>query len=178
MKVGLISDSHDNTRALRSVLLELIKHNVELVIHLGDIISPFTLKLMKNLLGNTQVIAVLGNNDGDTYSLFSLFNQYGWTLEPGPAIINLRNRRVLLVHGYGDAENTKKLVEALARSPEVDVLLYGHTHQPYIGQVEHKLVINPGETCGLLTGNISYAVLNLEKMKAELYFIGEAESTA
>lgn len=170
MNVGIISDSHDNLVALRAVLKELTTHGIEMLIHLGDIISPFAVKLMKDLLPGIKVVAVRGNNDGDVHQIGSLFNQYGWVFKSEPTIVELNRKKVLLVHGYGDAETTRMLIDALARSLDVNLILYGHTHQPHVEQISNKLVINPGEVCGLLTGNVSYAVVDLSSMRAEIRF--------
>ncbi|MEM1705968.1 MAG: metallophosphoesterase family protein, partial [Thermosphaera sp.] len=73
MLIGVISDTHDNIFLVEKILENLLHHGVDLIIHLGDIISPFVVKKMKDTLGNKDVIAVKGNNDGDVYLLSTLF---------------------------------------------------------------------------------------------------------
>ncbi|MEM0198978.1 MAG: metallophosphoesterase [Desulfurococcaceae archaeon] len=171
MLVGVLSDSHDNLVALREVLQRILEHNVEKVIHLGDIISPFTVKLMKEVLKDTPVIAVRGNNDGDVYQLTTLFAKYNWVFFSEPTVIEISGKRILLFHGYGSPENTRKLVYALANSLDIDALLYGHTHLVDAERVHGKLVLNPGEVCGYITNRKSYALLDLDKLKAEIHFV-------
>ncbi|NIO23209.1 MAG: YfcE family phosphodiesterase, partial [Candidatus Aenigmarchaeota archaeon] len=43
MKIGIMSDTHDQTRRVRKAVDIFNKEKVELVIHCGDIIAPFTL---------------------------------------------------------------------------------------------------------------------------------------
>lgn len=171
MIVGVISDSHDNIYALREVLQKLLEHGIEVLVHLGDIVSPFAVKLMKEVLGNKPVVAVRGNNDGDLIQLSQLFSKYSWTFLHDPSVVEFSGRRVLLIHGHGAAEDVKKLVYALARSLDVDAVFYGHTHTADLSNAEGKLVLNPGELCGYLTGRKSYALVDLSKMKAEVYYL-------
>lgn len=171
MIIGVISDSHDNLYALEQTLQRLLEHRVELVVHLGDIISPFTARFMKKVLGDTKVLAVKGNNDGDLYQLLTLFTQYGWVLKVEPSVVELYGRKVLLLHGYGNVDETLSFVNAFIRSLEIDVVLYGHTHHASVKNINGKLVLNPGEVCGYLSGNVSYAIVDLKSLKAEIIFL-------
>ncbi len=40
--IGILSDSHDNLDAIKKAVNLLNKKKVDLVIHAGDLISPFT----------------------------------------------------------------------------------------------------------------------------------------
>lgn len=171
MIVGVISDSHDNIHALQDVLKRLIEHRVEMIFHLGDIISPFTVKIFKELVGHVPVVAIRGNNDGDVYQLTTLFARYGWTFFSEPVIFEVSGRRLLLVHGYGSVENTRNLVYALAKSINVDAVFYGHTHLIDVEKLNGKLVLNPGEVCGYLADRKSYALVDLDTLKAEIYIL-------
>lgn len=173
MVVGVISDSHDNIHALKKVVDHLLRHGVKSVVHLGDIISPFSVKLLKDELKEIPVIAVKGNNDGDVYQLSTMFTRYGWVFKPDPGVIEINKRKMLLMHGYGGINDTMMFARSLAKSLDVDFVLYGHTHKPVIEELDGKIVLNPGEVCGYLTGRISYAILDLETNKAELYFLEE-----
>ncbi|MEM1740896.1 MAG: metallophosphoesterase [Desulfurococcaceae archaeon] len=173
MIIGVISDSHDNIYALKKVIERLLKHGVKSVIHLGDIISPFSVKLLKDELKEIPVIAVRGNNDGDIYQLTAMFTRYGWVFKPDPGIIEIDQRKILLLHGYGGTNDTLTFVNSLAKSLNVDFVLYGHTHKPVIEEINGKIILNPGEVCGYLTGKTSYAILDLEKNKAEIHFLEE-----
>lgn len=171
MIIGVISDSHDNVHALQDVLKKLIEHRVEMIIHLGDIISPFTVKLIKDVVGQIPVMAVRGNNDGDVYQLTTLFNRFGWTFLPEPSIIEVFGRRLLLLHGYGSVEDTRRIVYALARSVDVNAIFYGHTHLIDFERLNGKLVLNPGEVCGYLTERRSYALVDLRTLKSEVHIL-------
>ncbi|MEM3980825.1 MAG: YfcE family phosphodiesterase, partial [Ignisphaera sp.] len=67
MKLGIMSDSHDNLPAIDKALKVFRDQDVDLLIHLGDIISPFALS--KVLEFPAKIIIVTGNNDGDLLQL-------------------------------------------------------------------------------------------------------------
>jgi len=168
MLVGVISDTHDNVPATRRIIRELTEHGVKLIIHLGDVVSPFTLRFMREEAGSLKFIIVKGNNDGDIYLLTRLSTSFGWSFHSEPALLDIDGRRLLLVHGYGDAESTERIVDALAKSMDVDGVLYGHTHVARLVNYGGKLVFNPGEACGYLTGRHTYGVLDTGMLKAEV----------
>ena len=49
MKIGLISDSHDNIYNMKKSVNIFNTLGVEYVIHAGDIIAPFSLKILDEL---------------------------------------------------------------------------------------------------------------------------------
>ena len=59
MKIGIMSDSHDNMPAITSAVGLFNDIGVKLVIHGGDLISPFVSKPIKHL--NAEFVAVFGN---------------------------------------------------------------------------------------------------------------------
>ena len=65
MKIGLISDTHDNIRNIKRAIKEFIDNNVDVVIHAGDIVSPITVESFEGV----KLVAVLGNNDTDVSGL-------------------------------------------------------------------------------------------------------------
>ena len=78
MLIGLISDVHSNTVALKAVLEELDELGIKIILHAGDIVgyNPYpdeTIELFKM----KKIISILGNHDrafmtGDTFD----FNPY------------------------------------------------------------------------------------------------------
>lgn len=169
--IGVISDSHDNIGNLREVLINLRDEKIDLLIHLGDIISPFTLRIIRELLGDTRVIIVRGNNDGDIYQLTNLSMKYNWVFRSEPGIVDVNGRRAFIMHGYGSIDETTSLVNALKYSMDVDLILYGHTHRYHVEKLVDKLVLNPGEVCGYLTNKATYALIDLDSMRADIRFL-------
>lgn len=162
--LGIISDTHDNLTAVDDALEIFKKEGVKLIIHLGDIISPFTLRKFQGF----QLQGIFGNNDGDKVLLQTIAGDMGFRIEDGPLELEIQGKKFLLVHGYGSVERTKKLVESFVNSGNYDFVLYGHTHQIDVRRVGHTLVLNPGEACGYLTGKRSLALLDVESSSARI----------
>jgi putative phosphoesterase len=67
MKLGVLSDTHDNLSAIEKAVTALNKAGADLVIHLGDYCAPFSLRPLKGL--EMDWMGVFGNNDGEIHGL-------------------------------------------------------------------------------------------------------------
>ncbi|RLG85355.1 MAG: hypothetical protein DRO18_05915 [Thermoprotei archaeon] len=166
MLVGVMSDSHDNLEKVDKALKVFSEKGIELLIHLGDIISPFT--LIKILEFFPRSIIVLGNNDGEKILLKELASKAGATLKNSVHELTLKQKKILLVHGFGGKQLTKRLIDSIASSNTYDIVLYGHTHEVDVRKVGKTLVLNPGEVLGYLSGKSTIALLDIEKMEVEI----------
>jgi putative phosphoesterase len=167
--VGVMSDSHDNLKNVRKVLKIFEDEGIGVLIHLGDIVSPFTLRLIGEWarFRSVTVEAVYGNNCGEKLGLLRVATGLGINLGEPPRTIEIGGRRILLVHGFGSRENTLEIVNALAVSNRWDIILYGHTHEPDLRRADGTLILNPGET-GATLGPASIAVLDTEKLAGRI----------
>lgn len=162
MIIGIMSDSHDNLDAIERALAVFRDSNTDMVIHLGDIISPFA--LAKILEFPAKIFIVLGNNDGDIYQLRELAHKAGAYIRPHMYITTISNKKFLLMHGMGNIEQTLQIVESIANSNRFDVILYGHTHRVDTRVIGRTLIINPGEVCGYLSNRKTVVTLDTETM--------------
>ncbi len=145
----MISDTHDNIPAIRDVIKRLKEERVEFVVHAGDIIAPFAIKEFKNL--GVKIYFAFGNNDGERRLLTKIAEENGW--EIGDIVtFPVEEGMGVVYHG-----TDKRIVEVL-RNSKYKIVVLGHTHEAMIERLEDKLVVNPGEVCGYLTGNRTYAV--------------------
>jgi len=158
MKMGIISDTHDNLPQIRKAVKVFNREKVELVLHAGDFVSPFTSLEFKNL--NCPLKGVFGNNDGDKLYLQEKFKGIG-ELYPTPYNVNINSKNVIMLH-------KEKLIDALAESQKYDVIIYGHTHRSDLRKIGKTLIINPGECGGWLTGKSTIALLDLETLEAKV----------
>jgi len=156
MKVGLMSDSHDNMDALQKAVDFFNEENVGAVLHAGDLVAPFTARKL-NLLKMPLTIT-FGNNDGERFGLRKVFA--GKIFEP-PHQLFVADKRVLMLHDPAQ-------VGALRDSGHFDFILYGHTHEV---EVSHgtTLVVNPGECGGWLNGKCTVAVWDTESGKVTIH---------
>jgi putative phosphoesterase len=163
MKLGIVADTHDNLDAIRKAV-EIFNHErVEMVIHAGDFVSPFTEQPFRTL--KAPLVGVFGNNDGDKPLLKEKYREKGvGELHEDPYEFELAARKLIVTH-------KPQIVEALAVSGVYNVVVYGHTHKAVIerkGSEKEALVINPGECCGYLMGKRTVAILELESEEARI----------
>lgn len=156
MLVGIMSDSHDDMQRIEAAVEFFNSKGVAQVVHAGDMVSPFTFEILENL--NCPFSAIFGNNDGDK---LLLFQKSDGSVQPQPMPIRLGEREAMVVH-----EPTS--VEALAKSREFDIVIYGHTHRPEVRKVGDTLVINPGKTARLHKGASTIALLDTDRLEAEI----------
>ena len=127
MKILVVSDTHGHDENLMRALQRELP--IDALIHCGD------------LEGSEEYIPeavecpcyfVRGNND--------FFSDL-----PTEEEFTLGNYRILVTHGhlYGVSMSTCVLEEE-ARSRQVQVVMFGHTHYPYLEELEDLTVLNPG----------------------------------
>lgn len=160
MLIGILSDTHDHLPLLRKALGMMKERGVELVLHAGDFVSPFTAEPFRET--GLRVIGVFGNNDGDKLYLRERFREVGEIFFP-PHEFELGGRRVVLLH-------EPRALQALVESGKYDLLVYGHTHRPEVRQGQ-TLVVNPGEAGGWLTGQPTAALVDLASLRAEIIYL-------
>ncbi|MHC1584220.1 MAG: metallophosphoesterase [Methanosarcinales archaeon] len=157
--IGIVSDSHDNITALREAVNLFNDEKVEIVLHAGDVVSPFMIKTLSEL--NCPFMISFGNNDGDRAKLQKHASEAGGRAEEFIEIVK-REKRIGMIHG-----TDQTIVGALIRSNEFDIVISGHTHTPLVDYKE-TLHINPGEVSGVLTGERTVALLDEDKLTAEI----------
>ena len=156
MKLGILSDSHDDLEAIAKAVALFNAEGVAQVLHAGDIVSPFTFEVFRGL--RAPFAGIFGNNDGDR---LLLQERSGGALSIQPLIVTHGGLRLAVVH-----EPT--LVNALARSGDFDAVVHGHTHLPEIRRVGAALVLNPGKAARLASGRATAAVLDSRTREARI----------
>lgn len=155
--VGIIADSHDNRTAIQRAVALFNQRGTGLVIHAGDMISPFCILDFAALSCPVQI--VFGNNDGERVGLHKAFQSKG-TIQSGPRVFEYEGKQFLLMHEDG-------CVDRLQDLSSVDVVVYGHTHEVDV-RPGPPLIINPGEAGGWLKQRSTVAVLDLNTMQVEI----------
>ena len=172
MKIGIISDVHDNLRTLNLLLKQLKEvEKVDMLINCGDWDMPFT---MRTYVGFDRPIkGVLGNGDPDIQKY--LYQLQNTEMLKGEDIqinfrfldLNLDGKRIGVFHGDEDCLNN-----VLLESQLFDVLCLGHDHQPKLQRDRKTLLINPGSLVGFLAekGNvpITYALYDTQSGEAQI----------
>jgi hypothetical protein len=161
MRLGLISDTHDNVPKIRDAIRRLNELEVDLVLHAGDYISPFTAKPYADL--NAKMIGVYGNNCAEREKLREVYAAVGKDIRGSFAEVETCGRRIALLHGHDDA-----LLRSIIAHGGYDAVVHGHDHKAKAERVGTTLVVNPGEVCGYVTGRSNFAVLDTVGPTAEI----------
>ncbi len=159
MRVGIVSDTHNNMKNVRRIVELFNEAGVERVIHTGDITQAKTVELFAEL--DAPLWGVFGNNDqGELTALTEVVMDLGFDFVQPPLPLEWAGRRVVVVHDPLE-------LEPLTLS-EFDLVLHGHTHLLRIEDAGSHLIFNPGECAGMMQGANAIGVVDLEQMKPEI----------
>ena len=152
MKLCVFSDSHGiSDNMLHAVYIE----DPDAVIFLGD--GERDLKPMRRRYPNLPIHAVCGNCD------------VGFSV-PDKLILTLEGVRIFAVHGHRHDVKYDQDLDYLVRSAcheDANVVLFGHTHVPYLETREGILLLNPG-ACGFFQPHYARLFLETGSARAEL----------
>ena len=116
------------TRRLPAECLRRLE-SVELILHAGDVVGATVLEDLARL---APVAAVAGNMDEPTL-LAAL---------PEQRVVEFAGARIGMVHVPGPAVGRGERL--VARFPDCDAVVYGHTHLPDVSRAGDVWVFNPG----------------------------------
>ena len=145
MRILVLSDTHGDFYSMKKALDA--QPNAEAIIHCGDGAEQFD--YIKQTCADKTIVGVRGNCD------FS-------SKLPPVEVKEIGGKKIFVTHGhlYNAKYTIMDLIYA-AREQGADILLFGHTHMPYVGWLGRVLLINPG---ALMDGR--YAELTLEGERA------------
>ena len=156
MKIGVFSDSHDHMENIRKAVDIFLEQKVEKIVHCGDIVAPFIVRAMNELKGKAiEGIGVYGNNDGERLGLYKILGEI-MKMKGDFHEVTWNEKLIAIYHGTDN-----RVLDSVIKSQKYDLILCGHTHQVRIEQEGKTVIVNPGETCGYLTGKATCVVIDL-----------------
>ncbi|MBR6692383.1 MAG: YfcE family phosphodiesterase [Clostridia bacterium] len=148
MKTILVmSDTHGNVRLFDEKIDTQLKE-VDYIFHLGDYCTDAS--YLKRKYGAEKVINVLGNCDGDTVGDYK--------------IVQVEDVKFYLCHGHSfkvKRDLNDLYLEGLDKN--VDVCLFGHTHEKCEERFSNLLLLNPGNLSRYSYNSYLYIVVNKDK---------------
>lgn len=150
MRLGIISDTHipDRYDKLPPAVLRDLK-KCDLVIHAGDFTS---LEYYEELRSELPLKAVLGNLDERELSRFLKERE----------TFTLANFKIGVMHGWGRAEGVLDLARK-AFNNTYDLVIFGHTHQPYCEKFGKTLFFNPGSPTDKIFSHVNaYGIIEMD----------------
>ena len=147
------------SRSLPAACLARLR-DADLILHAGDFVATEVLELLQSL--GPPVCAVHGNVDEPDLRLRL----------PAARVVAAGGARILMTHDGGPADG--RLARLRRRFPDVDAVVFGHSHLPLHEEAEGFHVFNPGSpterrrapahTMGLATardGRLEFSLIEL-----------------
>jgi putative phosphoesterase len=159
MKIGLISDTHDNIENILKAVTVFKDENVDFVLHAGDYVSPSAVESFAGI----KLIGILGNNDTDVSGLSAAFDKIQGELKGEMFESIYDGIKLAVYHG-----TSSKKRDFLVKTGNYDVFVHGHTHRKVVNYIGKTLVINPGTANGWFFGlKATAAVFDTNTRKIE-----------
>lgn len=161
MKIAIISDTHihDHIGKMQDIIEKFLS-DADMIIHAGDYTSKGVVEILKK---TKNFIGVYGNNDGETIRKMLKEKE----------IIRVEGYKIGVYHGNGSKDTIDNAYNEF-KDDKVDVIVFGHSHQPIIVAKNKVLMLNPGSISYRRREKWhSYLILNINRneISAELKYI-------
>ena len=151
MRIGVLADTH--MHSFGDIPQKIIDSfsTVDFIIHAGDFTTKGVLNGLKQL---GEVKAVRGNMDSAEIK----------SMLPVREIIEVGNKKIGITHGSGSPWWIERRVRKIFDQEQVDIIVYGHSHQSQNKVIEGILFFNPGKATS------SFGILTIEgdEVKGEI----------
>ncbi len=158
MRIGVVSDTHNNLKNVRRIVELFNDARVERVIHTGDISQAKTLDVLAAL--DAPLWGVFGNNDLERDALNAAIDRHGFHFVEPPLHLNWHGRELIVVHDPLEFDGHLHEGHELA--------LHGHTHRYRHEDQAGTLFFNPGECAGHMRGLNAVGLVDLATLRADL----------
>lgn len=155
MKIGIISDTHDQKSRILKAVSVFQKHGIQHVFHCGDVTSLASIQWFCEY----QISLSFGNGDILTGEMNQFLkacnpkNQTGHQIE-----VTLCGKRIGMTHSH-----LLFVLDQMIENQSYDYLFYGHTHVRTSRLIGKTRLINPGATGGMMKETPSVCILDLAK---------------
>lgn len=160
MKIGILSDTHNEIANTRAALAIFKAREVEFLIHCGDLTNPD----MVSLFQGWRVAFVYGNIDKKQGTLARAVAAAGGLQTIGAVFQNkLDGVRIGACHGHENG-----VLESMVISGEYDLVLHGHFHVRKDEKVNSTRVLSPGALGGTYHEPRSICIYDLGNGTADM----------
>lgn len=159
MKILIASDTHSRDKNLLEVIDK--EEPIDIFIHLGDLETQESVNRFRNATpAKCSVFMVRGNND------------YMLKLDDSKEV-KIGKYKAFITHGhiYGVSMGVDMLKEE-AKRRNCDIAMFGHTHRPFLENVDGVIILNPGSISYPRQDNRkpSYLIMTVDDKTGELNF--------
>jgi putative phosphoesterase len=134
MRIGILSDTHDQVRRTSRAVRRLADEGAEALIHCGDLTGPDVVYECATLPAHF----VFGNNDFDAAGLRRAMAAVGAVCLGWSGQIELAGKRIAVTHG----DSSREVRRLAALGP--DYLFFGHSHLAADDRDGPTRWVNPG----------------------------------
>jgi len=144
IRIGVLADTH--VGLLEDIPKKIIDSlsTVDLIVHAGDFTTREVLNRLNQL---AEVKAVQGNMDSSELR----------TALPVKEILEIENKRIGITHGSGSHWGIEDRAKRIFEQDQVDVIIYGHSHQAQNKVSDNIIFFNPGKATN------SFGILTIEE---------------
>ena len=162
MKIGVVSDTHNNLKNIEIIINLFNDEKVPLVIHTGDIANANSLEQFSKL--NSELIGVYGNNDRNELGIKEVVLKNNFHFQEPPKKLSIYNREIVIFH------EPDSIDQFVSENKSIDIVVHGHTHR-YRNEIRNGvLYFNPGESAGMLSGSNAIGIIDLVSLNAKRIF--------
>lgn len=159
MRLGVLSDSHDDLVNLEIALADYRRRGISQLIHCGDLIGAATARL----LAGFELIYVDGNMDREAAEIYRTLRE----LDPHNIALptfggEIAGVSIAVTHGDDPGELARVIRSGIHR-----FVFTGHTHRRRDETIGSTRVFNPGALGGLQFESRSYSVVDLASGEIE-----------
>jgi len=159
MRIGVVSDTHNNLKNVAKIVELFNAADVDHVIHTGDITQAKTISVFAQL--NAPMSGVFGNNDQERDTLEAAIVEHGFDFHEPPFTPIWAGRKLIVVHDPLEFEGHL--------SQDHELALHGHTHLYRHEQWgQQTTIFNPGECAGHMQGYNAIGIVDLITLQTEL----------
>ena len=162
MLLGVVSDTHNNSKNIETVVGLFNSERVDCVIHTGDITNAKSLEKFSSL--NCDLYGVYGNNDRNEPGLKEVAIKYKFNLQEPPLKMCIGDKNIAIFHEPDLIEDFLKI------NSDIDLVVHGHTHRFREDTEQNILFFNPGESAGMQKGKNAIGIINLENLSTKRIF--------
>jgi uncharacterized protein len=163
MKIGVLSDTHDQLTNILLVLAICRERGIKTLIHCGDLTGLEMVPFFEGF----RVIYTTGNMDFATGTIKKRFEKQGEDNFVGPVYKgHLNGVPVAATHSHIDSK-----VMDLVSHQRYQWIFHGHTHQRRDEVIRGARIVNPGALGGLGRESRSFCIVDLAGNNVEFIMV-------
>lgn len=165
MRIGILSDTHNNLGNLKRALEVFEGEGITTLIFLGDLTRADLVEAMRGF----TVHYLIGNMEQDPGAIQANLKAINADNTAGLTYMGEYDGvRIAATHGHHEAK-----LEAFIQSGDYAFVFHGHTHKRRDETIGETRVINPGALGGMRRGHRSVCMVDTEKREVAFVKIAD-----